>query len=290
MKRIIALFVLLLLIGCSAPKPVEQLNETPIVAPSETVVVAEPDSGADERAEKQERKQVLDDSLKEKVIQEQEKRIVEAVQNPPPLPQRNRTTVAGEMWKTFSGIDSYKFKTFTGAYYVRGDKVRIVLRSPITKRGVTQNGKNYPEIIVDEVILDRTARSAIGYCFGITEQTRNNCANLELSDSTGFSLPYEEFAIKMPEDWVKEYMTEKVTEEESQKYFLGTIETTKVKFNDGVEMYFYPKAGLPIKIIKGPQEMIVFDSLIPNQARPEDVIHRARNSIPPTELFYAQIY
>lgn len=47
MKRLIALFVLLLLIGCSAPKPVEQLNDTSVVAPSETVVAAEPDSGAD---------------------------------------------------------------------------------------------------------------------------------------------------------------------------------------------------------------------------------------------------
>lgn len=297
MKKLIALFILLMLIGCSAPKSTEQLNETVVAEPSEQVAVAEPseqvaepDSGASEQAEKEERKQVLDDSLKEKVIQEQEQKIIETLENPPALPQRNRTTIAGEMWQVFSGIASYKFKTTTGTYYSRGDKVRAILRNPATKRGIIQNGRLYDEIIIDEVILDRAGKTAMGYCFGYTELTRSNCASLKIDDKTGFNVSYDEFAIKMPDEWTRDYMTEKVSEEEHEKYFLESIETIRAKFSDGVEIYFNPLAGLPIKIIKGPLETIKFDGLTINQARPEDVIHRSRSEIPQTEAFYKQIY
>jgi hypothetical protein len=289
MKKIFAFFVLLLLVACGAPK-----EQAPAV-PNETAPAAEPAAAAPEPviAEQSqvevESKPLPDDAVKEKVIQEEQERIAAEVEHIQPLPQRNRTTVVGEMLNTYNTIDSYQFKTSKGTYYVRGDKVRFLPIKTINVRNFIRGATKYPEIFVDEVIFDRTDKTATGYCFGFDEETRRECESLKMPDIP-FNLSYSEYFTKMPDDWSKEYASQAVGDEEHEKYFLNSIETTRVAFKDGTEMFFSPLAGVPIKVVKGPLESYTFDSLVINRVRPEDVIHRTRAQIPPNEVFYKPIY
>jgi hypothetical protein len=288
MRKLLALFVLLMLVACGAPQeqapavPNETVSEPVVAAPSEPVVI--------DRGEVQvERKQVLDDTVKEQVIKAEEERIVEAISHPAPLPQRNRTTVVGDMMNTYKTIDSYQFKTSKGTFYVRGDKIRYLPRNAINKRGIVLSAVRYPEIFVDELIFDRTDKTATGYCFGFADEVRRECDSLKLMDKA-FNLSYDEFVIKMPDDWLTEYLRLAVGDEEHEKYFLNSVETTRVAFKDGIEMFFFPAAGLPIRVVKGPLETYDFDNLVINRAKPEDVIHRSRDQISPNEAFYKPIY
>lgn len=288
MRKLLALFVLLMLVACGAPKeqapavPNETVTEPVVAAPSEQVVV--------DRGQVQvERQQAFDDGVKEKVIKAEEERIVEAITHPEPLPQRNKTTVVGDMMNTYKTIDSYQFKTSKGTFYVRGDKIRYLPRTAINKRNIVLSEVKYSEIFVDELIFDRTDKTATGYCFGFSDEVRRECDSLKLMDKA-FNLSYDEFVIKMPDDWLTEYLRLSVGDEEHGKYFLNSVETTRVVFKDGIEMFFFPDAGLPIRVVKGPLEMYAFDNLVINRVRPEDVIHRSRDQISPNEAFYKPIY
>jgi hypothetical protein len=289
MKKILALFVLILLFGCGAPEVAEEKNEVP-VEPSVSEPAAAPAEPVPVREDVViERQQVLDDGTKEAVVRAEEKRIVEAIANPQPLPQRTRTTIVGQMLDTYNKIDSYQFKTSEGVYYVRGDKVRFLPRNALNLRNFMQGDQKYYEIFVDEIVFDRTDKTATGYCFGFDEKVRRDCEMLELFDKA-FKLQYNETFKKMPDDWLKEYEKIAVGDEQEERYFLNSIETTRVAFKDGVQMYFFPLAGLPIKIVKGPLESIVFENLVINRVNPEDVIHRARDQISPNEVFYQLRY
>jgi hypothetical protein len=279
MKRLIALLIVLLLSACGTPQPSEPAAAEPVVA--EPVVEAQP--------VQEEQAPATEDDTAERLAEEQEQKIIEVISQPQNLTARERKTIAGEMFDIFNTLDSYKFKSLKGTFFVRGDKARILLRNPVTMRGVMQGTTRYSEVLIDEVILDRAKKEAVGYCFGETEQTRNECGALEIFD-TAFNISYSDFYIKMPDDWLKEYLNVPAVDEEYEKYFVNSVETVRVKFKDGVEMFFFPRAGLPIKVVKSKLDSYEYDNLVPNQARPEDVIHRSRESIPATESFYKQIY
>ncbi|MEM4247278.1 MAG: hypothetical protein QXR48_01785 [Candidatus Woesearchaeota archaeon] len=283
MKKFLALFTLLMLAACTAETPIEPALPQPAVQPEAVEPVAETQEPEEHQAP------VLEDDTAKRLAQEQAEKIAESLEHIQTFPTRERKTIVGEMADVYNTLDSYKFKTSKGTFYVRGNKVRVLLRTPIIKRGIMQGTTRYSEIVVDEVILDRFRKEATGYCFGITEETRNECGTLKIFD-TAFNLSYDEVAEKMPDDWLKEYLNVPPVEEEHEKYFLNGIETIRVRFKDGVEMYFSPRAGLPIKVVKGPLDRYEYDNLVPNQVRPEDVIHRSREEIPATELFYKQIY
>ncbi|MEM4240103.1 MAG: hypothetical protein QXM31_03550 [Candidatus Woesearchaeota archaeon] len=284
MRKFIALLVLLMLAACASEKPIEPAAPAePAAQPAQAEAVA-PEPAAEEEA-----RPAPADGLAERLAREQAEKIAESIEHVQKLPLRERKTIVSEMMDVYSTLDSYKFKSSVGTFFVRGNKVRIILRTPINKRIFTQGSTRYPEIFVDEVILDRVRKEATGYCFGFTEKVTNECANLKLFD-TPFNLSYDEIAVKMPDEWLAEYLHAEAVEEEHEKYFINSIETIRVRFKDGTEMYFFPRAGLPVKVVKGPLELFEYENIVPNQARPEDVIHRSRESIPATELFYKQIY
>jgi hypothetical protein len=284
MKKLLALLMLLILAACSAPTPSE-----PAAAP-EPVAAAPSEPTAEERQDVIiERQQALNDETKEAVIEAEEQRIAEAVAKPQALPPRPRTTIMDNLLATYNSIDSYQFKTEKGTYYVRGDKARFLPRNVINKRNFVQNDVKYPEVFIDEIVFDRADKNAIGYCFGFEDNVRRDCQNLELVDK-GFFLPYNETMPMLPDDWLKNYAKIAVGDEQEEKYFLNSIETTRIAFKDGVVMFFFPAAGVPIKVVKGPLESFTFENLVINRVRPEDVIHRTRDQISPNEVFYKPIY
>lgn len=279
MKKLLALLLLFVLVACTAKQamPEQKTPEATPVAPE--AAPAAPEAVPDQ----------MPDDTAARLAREQEERIIEAVSHPPKVPQREKSSIVKQMLAAFSIIESYQFKTPQGVYYVRGDNVRFLPFNAIRKSGVWQGTVRYPEIYIDEVIVDRETKTATGYCTGVASDAEHHCVGLKLYEIP-FSLNYTEVAPKLPQDWAEEYLTAEVIDEEYQKYYIKSIETVRVRFKDGTEMYFLQKAGLPIRIVKGPLELYAFDDLVINQARPEDVMHRSRSEIPQEELFYRPRY
>lgn len=268
---------LLVLAACKAPEAPPTPEVAPsLPAPAEKIEEAPPAAPAE-------------DDTAERLAEEQKEKIIEYLETPPKLEPRDRTTIVEQMWDIASKLESYQFKTLAGAWFVRGEKVKHVPFNAIRKTDVMAGGTKYREVFIDEVFFDREERTATGYCTGWDENVRKQCASLGILD-IAFPLSYDELMIKLPEDWVKEYLGEVPTEEEYEKYYVKNVLTNKAVFKDGVQMFFNPRAGLPLQIILGPLDKVSFDDLVINQVRPEQVVHRSRSEIPPEEMFYQPKY
>ena len=232
---------------------------------------------------------IFEDDTAERLAQEQAEIIEEAIATPLKLQPGDRTSIVEQMYETYQQLESYQFKTFRGSWYIRGDKARLLPFDPIRFNRV-QEGKNFfREIFIDEILFDLRGRTATGYCAGIDGTANRQCAALELYE-VPFTLNYGEHMITLPHVWVEERLGEVPDREEHNKYTVQGIQTIRVTFQDGTEYYFYPRAGLPLRVVKGIHDKVIFDRLVINQVRPEDVIHRAKEQIPPEEAFFRATY
>ncbi len=287
MNKFLALAVLLLIIACSPQQPVTTAPQEPVVAVATEPV---PPVVADIReASEEPEKAVLDTETAERLAQEQAEKARETLEHPPKLEPRDRTTIVEQLWQTFSELESYQFKTAYGAWFVRGDQVRYLPFKPISKTNFKQENNVFKEVYIDEVIFSAGSQTATGFCTGASEESNIHCEGLRLHDIP-FTLAYTDFMIKLPSDWVKEYLNEAPVSEDAGKYYVKSVLTTRVQFKDGTDWYFNPKAGLPVQIIRGSLNKITFDDIVVNQVPPEKVIHRSRKDIPPEEPFYETNY
>jgi hypothetical protein len=284
MKRFLAFLVLLAMVSCAVPQAPPKAAPEPTAQPVQEVPPAE-----EAIADEPEPSSPPEDDLAERLAQEQAEKIAEQLETPPKLEPRQRTTIGQQMWDIYSGIDSYQFKALTGAWFVRGEKVKYIPYKAIRLRDITIQGKLYRDAYADEIIFDRNDMTATAYCTGHDENIRQPCANLDITDKP-FLLPYEPNMIKLPDNWLKEYKDKQPTLEEYEKYYVKNVLTTKAVYSDGVELYFFPKAGIPLQVVEGPLRKTVYDDIVVNQVRPEDVIHRSRSEIPEGELYFRQKY
>ena len=284
MKRFLALIILLAALAACTQQPAVVENQTPEQAPVVPEEAPVPETPPAQAAPAE-----TESEIAERLAREQAEKIAETITHPPKFEPRNRSTVAQQMWNTVSQLDSYQFKTQQGTFFVRGSAVRYLPRNPVVKHNFVRNNVTFQEIYADEIIFDHAAKTATGYCTATLDNVKAKCEELRLYD-IDFNLPYDEVAVKLPEDWVKDYLDAETVGEEYEKYYIKSIETTRVRFQDGTEIYFYPRAGLPLKVVKGPLESYTYDDMVINQARPEDVIHRAKKDIPQTEYFYKTPY
>jgi hypothetical protein len=294
MKKALALIVLLtILAACNQQQLLEKRADEPAAEPTpEPAVIAqtpEPAVIVETPEEEAEELPVLDDGTAERLAQEQAEKVSQSLETVPKATPTDRTTIVEQMYETYKGLESYQVKTFEGAYFVRGEKVRFLPRNAIRMLKVTFNGKDYRDVYIDEIIFDREEKMATGYCFGYEEDTNQQCAHFELYDLP-FPLVYTEHMRKLPDEWVREYLNKVPTNEEYEKYYVNDMETTRVHFPDGVQMFFNPRAGLPVWVLFPNDEKTVYDDMVINRVRPEDVIHRSRKDIPPAELFHRTNY
>jgi len=289
MKKLLAMLVLLtVLAACNQQQQLDKRADVPAAEPAAepAVVVQEPEPAVivETPEEDAEEPPVLDDGTAERLAQEQADKIAESLETVPKATPSDRTTVVEQMYETYQGLKSYQFRTFEGTYFVRGEKVRMIPRNAIRMLKVTFNGKEYRDVYIDEITFDREEKIATGYCFGFEEDVNRQCAHFELHDIP-FPLVYTAHMRKLPDEWVKEYLNKVPVNEEYEKYYVNDMETTRVYFPDGIQMFFNPRAGLPVWVLFPNDEKTVYEDIVINRARPEDVIHRSRKDIPQTELF-----
>ncbi len=285
MKKILILIAFLILISACTQQETaldesEQAQTTGETTPAEATTTA----GEEEEAEEAPQQ----DNLAERLAQEQAERIADSLETPPKLEQRDRETFVEQMFKAYSLLESYKFRNAQGSWHVRGEKIKFLPINPIILYNAQKGDKKYKQAYLDELFFDTKEKTLTGYCFGFSESVNRQCATFELYDIP-FQLPYEQYITKLPHEWLKDYMTDVPINEEHEKYYVKNIETTRVKFEDGTEIYFFERAGLPLRIVKG-YDITNYEDVVNDQVRPEDVTHRSRKDIPPQESYYTNPY
>ncbi|MBS3124826.1 hypothetical protein J4211_01055 [Candidatus Woesearchaeota archaeon] len=188
-------------------------------------------------------------------------------------------------------VNSYQF-TYNGNYYaLKGTKYRVVLSHPGTAREVTFSNTTRRQFYFDTVYVDRVAKTATGYCEGRTSNVNHQCATLELYD-LAYSLPFNDYLIVLPEDWLLSYLNRDPSSFEENKYYVSDHSTILFTFNETnsiTELNFDQSTGLVIRADQKVDTVLVnrydYKDLAANKVRDGDVIHRSKSEIPSEETF-----
>ncbi len=218
--------------------------------------------------------------------------ITAAVAGPPKKEKLvlSKSKVMDYLIKLFSKINSYEFRTELGKFSVMGDKFKILLSSPIRSQMIDKNGAK-AQSVISTVYVDRKLKTATGYCEGKDTGLRRECEKNDLLDVPR-DLPFYEFNIKLPEDWLWELIETPIDFVETDKYYVNSQKAIRVFFslnNSKLDVFFDEKTGLPIRIIDikdGKSSTNDFLDLNANSVKERDVVHRDLNSIPSEEYYY----
>jgi len=215
---------------------------------------------------------------------------------PTDISEDERTAVYQFFDKFIKNVDSYQFTYNKHKYFVRDKKYKIHLTKPITIRNANINGKTYTMFHYDVVYLDRISQKAIAYCESIHEELGRQCGKLEIYDIP-YLVSYKDYNIILPEDWFYIYLNEDTDKISKGKYTLRGRSVAQAIFDQEsptVEMSFDERTGLALRVDKkrtiNEEEILVerfdYEDFAYNSVRDKDIIHRNKDEIPTSEVFY----
>lgn len=254
-----------------ASLPVEQIvEETPVEAPVEQHVETIPEPVVEQAPVE------MEEDIVEQVIQ-------------PSHPQ----TKLYEFLDTFAQrITGYQFEHSKNEYFVRGNKYKIILNTPVRLSNIKINDTKYNFYWYDTVYVDRTNKNAIGYCEGQMSETKNQCAEADLFDLP-YPLDYTKYNTTLPEDWLYSYLNRETLKSERNKYYINGRSAVTVFFDDinsTLEINFDESIGLPLRIDRKIGNRLIerhdYSFLVANKVRDVDVKHRSKSEIPSSEVFF----
>jgi hypothetical protein len=235
----IAAILLVLLAGCITIQVPDKTDEEP-QAPGPVPAPAEPAEAqaqpSPEDAEPQAQGPEPPAPSPEPVAEEQRE---------PPAP--TAASIQGFYDLYLTEVKNYKFTYNSDVYKVKGRFVRIELFR------VLQNIYNAPYI--DVIYLDRERRMAVGVCEGRDIQIKKQCSMRDTLDKQ-FAVPYIQFAITFPDDWLKEFLNLYSAPAETprlptERLTVHLKHTTQTRTTD---LYIDPSSGLPLVVIDNSKE------------------------------------
>ncbi|MEM2916086.1 MAG: hypothetical protein QXT19_01895 [Candidatus Woesearchaeota archaeon] len=141
-----------------------------------------------------------------------------------------------------SNVKNYKFTYKNDKWFVSGKRAKMV---PFR---VLENIYHAP--FVDTLYFDLENMTAVGVCEGRDAQIKRQCAQMGVLGKK-YSLPYVQFKIPLPEDWLVEYQNLHMVVADSPK-LASPVETVHLKHQTQtrrVDIYFDPAIGLPVAVI-----------------------------------------
>lgn len=227
-----AIIILLAIAGC-VKAPIEEVVEEPLSEPVVEVqeeIVEEPPEEVIEEPEET-----------EEVVEEEP---IEGQYEPDPVV---KYSIQDFYTKYQNDVRNYDFTYNNNKYQVKGKLAKIELFR------VLQNVYNAPYI--DIVYLDRERRMAIGVCEGIGIQIKKQCLMRDTLNKQ-FAVPYIEFAIKFPDDWLKEFMNLYTAPADTPVLVTDrpTIHLKHITATRTAELYIDPSIGLPVVVIDNSKE------------------------------------
>lgn len=207
------------------------------------------------------------------------------------LPAQYRTKMYQFVDTYAKRVRSYEFFLDKNHYSYKNDKFRVILSTPVQVKDVVFGDLKKSLYYYDTIYVDRVGKTVVAYCEGHEEEVNRQCAELEIYD-LAYPLPYTDHNIALPHDLLFRYVDFEPDSLDANKYYIKGRASTTVKFNGNttIELHIDPETGLPIRFdqLKGSQliKRTDFEKLASNKIRDVDVLHRSKNEIPSSELFY----
>jgi len=296
MRYLAIISILLILIACGAPERVD-IPETKqevkieekvvqdIAPPAELPAVQTPEPAKQEENKKLKSSEMLKKSVVESISTDTHEEEINA-------PPQGRTKLYDYLDKFAQEVSGYSFDYKSNNYFVRGTKYKIILGNPVSVRDVIFGEEKRSLFYYDTIYIDRSANSALAYCEGHTSSINRQCDSLDLYD-LALPLPADSYAVKLPEDWLFEYLKQEPIQVERNKNYIKQRIASLVRFSsDGniIDLNIDELIGLPIRVDIKVGDVLVqrydYENVISNKVRDVDVIHRSKSEIPTSEVFY----
>ena len=168
--------------------------------------------------------------------------------------------------KTYeSSVTDYKFEFKNNVWHVKGKKAKMI---PFR---ILEN--KYHDPVIDTIYFDFKRKTATGACEGHDYNIRKQCTLRNIIGQQ-YALPYVQFKIPLPDEWLYEVQNLYVFESTSPKLVIDR-QTIHLKHSLGTrttDLFFDPSSGLPVVVIDDSKEYH-YDNLAKNQLRTgEDVV------------------
>lgn len=166
--------------------------------------------------------------------------------------------------KTFKeSVEDYKFTFRSDKWYVKGKNAKVELFR------ILQNEFHAP--FIDTIYFDLERRTAVGVCEGRDNNIKTQCS---LQDVLGkkFSMPYVQFKIKLPEDWLVEFQNYYTSLSDTPR-LVTDRDTVHLKYSTQtrvVDFFIDPSSGLPIVVVDGDDAEYQYQNLAKNQLKPTE--------------------
>lgn len=141
-----------------------------------------------------------------------------------------------------SDVKNYKFTYKNDKWFVSGKRAKMI---PFR---VLENMYRAP--FIDTVYFDLENLTAVGVCEGRDTQIKRQCAQMDILGKK-YSVPYVQFKIQLPEDWLIEYQNLYVFVADTPK-LASPVVTVHLKHQSQtrlVDIYFDPAIGLPVAVV-----------------------------------------
>lgn len=161
-------------------------------------------------------------------------------------------------------VKNYKFTYKGDTWLVEGTKAKIL---PFR---ILQNEYHAPYI--DTIYLDLGRRTAVGVCEGRDTNIKKQCA-IRQTLGKQYALPYVQFKITLPEDWLVEFQNLYVTLADTPR-LVTDRETIHLKHSTKTrttDLFIDPSSGLPVAVIDNGIEYH-YDHLAKNQLGPGETV------------------
>jgi hypothetical protein len=139
-------------------------------------------------------------------------------------------------------VKEYKFVYKTDQWFVQGKRAKII------PYNVLENIYRAP--FVDAIYIDLENKTAVGVCEGRDSNLRKKCTSMGVLGKQ-YALPYVQFKIQLPEDWLFDYQNLYMTVADAPKLAIER-EVVHLKHQSNtriVDIYIDPTMGLPVAVI-----------------------------------------
>jgi len=161
-------------------------------------------------------------------------------------------------------VKNYKFTYKNDLWMVQGKQAKVVPFRTL------QNV--YAAPMIDTIYFDLDRRTAVGVCEGRDTQTRKQCASRKIL-GVPYALPYVQFKIKLPEEWLTEFQSLYLAEAETPKINTDRP-TTHLKYlthTRTTDLYIDESSGLPVAVIDDGTEYH-YELLAKNAIKPTELL------------------
>lgn len=139
-------------------------------------------------------------------------------------------------------VTNYKFMYKGDQWFVQGKRAKLI---PFR---ILENIYHAP--FIDTIYFDLENRTVVGVCEGRDDSIKRQCMQ-QNALGTKFSMPYIQFKIPLPEDWLTEYQNVYMTVADAPK-LVTDRDTVHLKHQSQtrvIDVYIDPAIGLPLAVL-----------------------------------------